>query len=35
MQQVLEYWQGYVQNSRCSMTPVWKGLSFKLDQDAT
>eukprot|EP00435_Cladocopium_sp_Y103_P035132 s2997_g9.t1 len=34
-EEVLEYWQGYVQKSRCAMTPVWTGLSFGVAAEAT
>ncbi|CAK9066507.1 unnamed protein product [Durusdinium trenchii] len=27
--EVLDYWQGYVQKSRCAMKPIWKGLTFQ------
>jgi len=27
---VLEYWQAYVEKGRCAMRPVWRGMTFKV-----
>ena len=28
--EVLDYWQAYVEKGRCAMRPVWRGLTFRV-----